>query len=816
MTKDRQIDKLVSNIKSGVPGQAVGFLLWPLLTVILVVGALYYERVHDLEETVARKEMLVLKTTGQLLRSASTSVALDMLALAESESLTGYLSEADSASFSTLSGLLDEIVNNNSAYARIRLLGPDGNILISVPEQGETAALPRAGPGAEQEYNVKAAILDQPDSTIYCFPSAIDVSVGDPDNPSVPILRFATILQEQQNRRGAILVFDYLLSGLLEAIEVIERREAIQLFLLNPRNYVQGSLEMNTFPSVISNAVSDSDKSSAGSHVILPDMETMRRQKELPFFHNGNLYSFISFDLFSESYRAVNRHLADSNKPNSMALSGHQWLLVSRIPASYFSAYKRSYIQFLLVLAAALLVPSIVVCIFLAKTKFRVYQEATSRYRQQVVHLAELEDKVKQRTREVDDRNLQLSAEIAERLAAENKLKQSNELLSGMLQSLDGIIYVADFDNHEILFANDYLKNLFGFDPVGKKCWQFIHSSKDGPCEFCTNNKLIDRLGEPTGPYQWEYQNPFNKKWYAAKDQAIRWSNGKFVKLEIAIDITEQKRLQHFLSEARRQAELAKGIRSRFVALVAHDLKSPFFSITQMLKRILERETFTHRVHRQFLENIVENGHRMLLMIDNLLSMDRFESAGVKLEKTFFDVSEMVQEVLQNFNHLASEKEVRLTNNIPDCSWLYADKYLYFVVLNNLLSNAIKFSEPGGTIELFIPDQARSMTVVVKDNGKGMSAEYAINLFKEDVKTSSRGTGGEKGSGLGLIFCQDILKAHHGIIKVESEPGVGTTFRIELPEVCRIGDTNQPAGGSETQTIPIGQIQAESEDDSLV
>ncbi len=520
-------------------------------------------------------------------------------------------------------------------------------------------------------------------------------------------------------------------------------------------------------------------------------------KKQSPVFHDGNLFSFAFFDLFTKSYSTASEHLDERTGPIALAVPEEQWLFASRIPASYFAAYKRSYIQFLLVLAAALLVPSVVVCVFLAKSKLRVYQESASRHRQQVVHLAELEEKVKKRTQELDDRNLQLSAEIAERLAAEKSLKQSNELLSGMLQSLDGVIYVADFDNHEILFANDYLKNLFGFDPVGKKCWQFIHSSKDGPCVFCTNNKLLDALGEPTGPIQWEYQNPFNKKWYAAKDQAIRWSNGKYVKLEIAIDITEQKQLQHFLSEARKQADLATGIRSRFVALVAHDLKSPFFSITQMLKRILERETFTYRAHRQFLENIVENGHRMLLMIDNLLSIDRFEADGVKLEKVFFDVSEMGQEVLHNFNHLALEKGVKLVNAIPAGNMIYADKYLYFVVLNNLLSNAIKFSEPGGTIELFIPDQTRAMMVAVKDNGRGMSAEYVENLFKEDVKTSNRGTKGEKGSGLGLIFCQDILKAHNGIIEVESACGVGTTFRISLPEVCRADVNNLPASAGE-------------------
>jgi signal transduction histidine kinase len=447
-------------------------------------------------------------------------------------------------------------------------------------------------------------------------------------------------------------------------------------------------------------------------------------------------------------------------------------------------------------LGAVLMIPTIAVCTFLAKSRNRVRQEVTFRYQDNARHLAELENKVNLRTRELDESNRQLSAEVIERLNTAEQLKQSNELLSRMLESFDGIIYVADFDSHEILFANEYLKNLFGFDPVGRHCWQYIHSSKDGPCEFCSNDRLLDEDGKPAEPYQWEYQNPFNKKWYAAKDQAVMWSSGKYVRLEIANDISEQKQLQHFLQEARRQADLAAGIRSRFVALVAHDLKSPFFSIIQMIRRILERETFSHRAHQQFLENIVENGHRMLQMIDDLLSMDRFEKADVKLDRSFFDVSEMADEVLQNFSHLAFEKGIRVINYIPAGSMLYADKYLYFVVLNNLVSNAVKFNEKGGEIEVLIPEADRPMMVAVSDNGKGMSQDYLENLFKADVKTSSRGTSGEKGSGLGLIFCQDILRAHHGTIHVESERDAGTTFYIELPE-CSDARITQNIGSSE-------------------
>ena len=436
--------------------------------------------------------------------------------------------------------------------------------------------------------------------------------------------------------------------------------------------------------------------------------------------------------------------------------------------------------------AAILLVFFGVVCFLLAKFRINAKQEKEIRYIQQIDHLAELEEKIGKRTRELDQRNRQLSSEIAERLETEAQLKQSNELLSGIVGTIEGIIYVVDFETHEILFANDYLRNLFGFDPVGKKCHQLIHSAEDKPCMFCNNQQLLADAEQPLEPYQWEYQNPFNKKWYRAKDQAIRWSDGRYVKLEIAVDITEHKSIEHFLQEARHQAELAMGMRSRLVALVAHDLKSPFYSMTQMLKRILEREHFSHEIHRQFLENIVINGQRMLQMIDNLLSMDRLETGGLKLEKSFFNVHNMAREVVQNFVNQAFEKAIRMVNSIPPEAEVYADRHLYFVVLNNLMSNAIKFSQQGGTVELYLPNPDQSMSLAVKDNGQGMSREYAENLFRSDIKTSSKGTKGETGSGLGLIFCNGIIEAHHGRILVESQMGVGTTFVIELPECSKV------------------------------
>jgi len=360
------------------------------------------------------------------------------------------------------------------------------------------------------------------------------------------------------------------------------------------------------------------------------------------------------------------------------------------------------------------------------------------------------------------------------------------ELIGTILNSLEGIVYVSDLTTNEILFANTYLKKTLGFDPTGRNCRQLIHPSHGEGRDFCDNQKLLDADGRPVEALHHEFQNPFNKKWYAAKAQAIEWTEGRYVRLETALDITEHKRLQSFLQEARLQAQNAISTKNRFVALVAHDLKSPFLSILGMLRRILKKEKFAHEVHRRFLENIITNGQRMLKMIDNLLDMDRLETGRIKPEPSFFDLSQMVEEVFENFTHLAERKKLILANRVPAATEIYADKYLYFVVLNNLISNAVKFSFALGRIEVSYDADGERARLIVRDEGQGIPAKYIDDIFKPDVKTTSIGTGGETGSGLGLVFCQQIMKAHGGLIELESVEGTGTTFYVVLGPSCRL------------------------------
>ena len=761
------------------------YMLWPLLTVLLVFSIFYLDRLYTFETQTLRQEDIRLESLQLFLQDRNQTIATDLQFLGNHQALKTYLGEASPLSSTLVTELFEQFLSGKKRYARIRLLDRGGKELLTGSNNSGHLEAAASYLSSFETPSFLEILLRQQRGKIYQL--AIS-SVNTENNPQAvqpgTVQRLYYIIGDNQDEPAGFVTLDY------DSLDIFKplydsSQERIGRVLLLDRDSAR-VITGETVGAESAGARTGKSSVAIGTPTLYADLldELSARIALQPsghFFMSNTLYVYRSLRPFPPEVMDVhadspgNAHLHGDDDPD-------HWFLITEVENSYFAAQKKYYLKLLGLLGVVLLVPSFVVCLFLAKSRARVKLEAALRYREHTDHLEQLEEKVRQRTQELDEMNQQLSAEIVERLGAERQMRHNNELLSGIIGSIDGIVYVADFDSHEILFANEYLKELFGFDPVGRLCWQFLQAKQDGPCSFCTNHRLLDETGKPAPPVQWEYENPYNKRWYAAKDQAIRWSSGKYVRLEIATDITEQKRLQHFLQEARRQAELARGIHSRFVALVAHDLKSPFFSMTQMLQRILDRETFTYRIHRQFLENIVENGHRMLQMIDNLLSIDRFETGEIKLDRKFFDVSLMADEVLQNFKHAAAEKNLTLSNEIPAETLLYADRYLYYIVLNNLVSNAIKFSEQYGRIDLSADGSDRSATIVVRDNGKGMSQEYIQNLFRADVKTSRQGTHGEQGSGLGLIFCLDILKAHLGNIRVESEQGFGTSFYVELPQ----------------------------------
>ncbi|MDH5473462.1 MAG: GGDEF domain-containing protein [Gammaproteobacteria bacterium] len=133
-------------------------------------------------------------------------------------------------------------------------------------------------------------------------------------------------------------------------------------------------------------------------------------------------------------------------------------------------------------------------------------------------------------------------------------VERSYQGILTILDSIDALIYVADMDTYELLFINEYGKSIWG-DIQGQICWQALQQGQEGPCSFCTNDKLLNKDNQPSEVYVWEFQNTINNCWYQCRDKAIQWVDGRIVRMEIATDITDRKHAEEALKEAKQRAE---------------------------------------------------------------------------------------------------------------------------------------------------------------------------------------------------------------------------------------------------------------------
>ncbi len=252
-------------------------------------------------------------------------------------------------------------------------------------------------------------------------------------------------------------------------------------------------------------------------------------------------------------------------------------------------------------------------------------------------------------------------------------------------------------------------------------------------------------------------------------------------KLSEFADELEWKNL--FLEQAKEEAEKATQLKEKFVSLVAHDLKAPLTSVIGFLNLIYDDTDHPLQPEQKAMfEIILKSSKKMVAMIDQILEISRLQSGTIQLKLEFIDGHFIGGTVTDSLCSLATKKGVVLTNDIPRGTRLYADHELFYGAIQNLVSNAIKFCKNGDQVNLFVPPGQKG-AIAVKDTGAGISDAMLPDLFKHEIKTSARGTAGESGTGFGLPFAHDIMKAHKGSLRVESELGKGSVFYAELPYV---------------------------------
>ena len=178
---------------------------------------------------------------------------------------------------------------------------------------------------------------------------------------------------------------------------------------------------------------------------------------------------------------------------------------------------------------------------------------------------------------------------------------------------------------------------------------------------------------------------------------------------------------------------------------------------------------------------IDETAGRLSTLLDNLLNWALLQTNRLPYQPEEIQLVNTIERTVKLFEPLAEVKQIDLKTNWGTTASIHADESAFSTILRNLLSNALKFTPQEGSVEVNLIDRNTEVEVQVKDSGIGISADALGKLFQLDKK-SRRGTDGEKGTGLGLMLCQELLELHGQTLKVESQEGAGSTFSFRMPK----------------------------------
>ncbi len=249
--------------------------------------------------------------------------------------------------------------------------------------------------------------------------------------------------------------------------------------------------------------------------------------------------------------------------------------------------------------------------------------------------------------------------------------------------------------------------------------------------------------------------------------------------MEANDQIQEHKKILEELTQQLLEANAAK---DRFYSIIAHDLRNPLqvllFSAELMAEEYgrLEEDAV-----KKFINQVNRTAQNMASLLENLLQWARFQYGELDCLPEKIDLFILAKETSQQLLTNAEKKNIDISMEIPENTWVYADENMIKSVLRNLVNNAVKFTHAGGKIKISSKKEGDFIVTSVQDTGIGMPKETLDSLFQNGQHISTSGTAKEKGSSLGLLICKEFVEKNGGEIRAKSEPGQGSTFEFFLP-----------------------------------
>ncbi len=246
---------------------------------------------------------------------------------------------------------------------------------------------------------------------------------------------------------------------------------------------------------------------------------------------------------------------------------------------------------------------------------------------------------------------------------------------------------------------------------------------------------------------------------------------------------TIQKAVENLVHarQARQLAREKRQVRFQFISVLAHELKAPIAAVEGYLDIIRNRTAGDDQsVYDNMLDRCNVRIDGMRKMICDLLDLTRIES-GQKLRRLCaVDVTEAARFSMESIAHVAGQSNITVNLHAPDAVMINGDRGEMEIILNNLVSNAVKYNRPDGTVDITIKDKSDKVLITVADTGIGMEKQDVERLFGDFVRIKTDKTKNILGSGLGLSILKKLCYLYDGVVKVHSEPNVGTTFTVTL------------------------------------
>lgn len=382
--------------------------------------------------------------------------------------------------------------------------------------------------------------------------------------------------------------------------------------------------------------------------------------------------------------------------------------------------------------------------------------------------------------------NREISTERHMRLALQDAKKQ----LVTILNSIDAHIYVADMKTHHILFMNNKMKDAFGYDKEGKICFEEFRHEKHR-CDHCSNSKLLDQDGNPTGLFEWQGQNPLTNKWYNNYDRAIQWIDGRWVRLQIAVDIT---RLKYLEEEREKTADIVNRARNlEAIGILAGGIAHDFNNLLQIILGNLilaEKDLSLTSNTKGYLQECKKAADNARELANRMVTLSPV-SSQIKLKVDLTPIlNTLASQIVEK-----TESEIEISTNIdPDIHQVPVDYNQIATAFSNIITNSCESMPGSGRLTISAKnyihsylekDAAREIQegeynkITIGDTGSGLSSSELKKIFDPYYSTKQRST--YKGLGLGMAITYSIITQHNGYIFVTSRKNQGTEVTVYLP-----------------------------------